>query len=467
MFQFPAGSNTAALTTTVARPLASGLTGGGFDPLSLNPLLAYEASASMLAAGGGAAANLDLVPTFANRVSGGANATQTTASYQPRAHVPVGDGHLYLSGVSGNYASVPNETALNILGDIELQWFGEHTSGVQETLIAKWGTGSNNYILRTKTNDRLQFYRTSQYVESTAAPSSDAVGFKVTHRVSDDRVQFFETTDGNSWSQVGADKTIPAQTPSSGTSIVEVGSLGGGTQNPLSGLVNRVIIKDGIDGTSVLDIDFSDGAHKASSFTCASGQTVTVNKGSTTRDAATIVRRPFLRFDGADNFMSGLFNQTLSSGGYMFVAFSVNYGSETYARVFAVNSTGPDEPDYNNPRGLAFSLRQTTTDDVGWYYNNAFQDGHTGTYDEDRGVVLHELKAIDGVQVSKVNNADAKTKSLDLSGLSSEKFTIGGRYDGNGNASIDLEALYLFDHTLTDGDANKIRDYLNAKSSIY
>jgi hypothetical protein len=215
-----------------------------------------------------------------------------------------------------------------------------------------------------------------------------------------------------------------------------------------------------------LDLDFSDGDHKASSFACSTGQTVTINKGSTTRDAATIVRRPFLRFDGVDNFMSGLFNQTLTSGGYMFMAFSVNYGSETYARVFAVNSTDPDEPDYNNPRGLAFSIRQTTTDDVGWYYDNAFRDGHDGTYDADRGVILHELKAIDGEQVSKVNNADAKTRSLDLSGLSSEKFIIGGNYDGNANASIDLEALYLFD-ALTDEDATKVRDYLNAKSSIY
>ena len=392
--------------------LSKGRAFSPFDPLSLNPILAFEAEKSMLAAGDAAAANLDLVATLENRaflnavetgssygtslsgsLSGStathnqvapdvagefyrirftassvavrgrvryrnyagnadvsavdglgsleyfytdgayeayipsddglslwfypesgwdysgvsvqqiskfpANATQTTASYQPRAHVPLGDGHLYLSGVSGNYASVPNETNLNILGDMEMQWFGEHTSGVQETLIAKWGTGSNNYIIRTKSNDRLQFYRTSQYAESTTATSSDAVGFKVTHRVSDDRVQFFETTDGNSWSQVGADKTIPAHTPSSGTSVVEVGSLGGGTQNPLSGLVKRVILKDGIDGSSVLDIDFSTGDHKASSFDCSTGQTVTINTSGD--DPATIVRKSFMRMDLVDD----------------------------------------------------------------------------------------------------------------------------------------------------------------------
>ncbi len=52
----------------------------------------------MLAAGDAAAANLDLIATLENRVSGGVNATQTSSTtYQPRAHVPLGDGHLHLS----------------------------------------------------------------------------------------------------------------------------------------------------------------------------------------------------------------------------------------------------------------------------------------------------------------------------------------------------------------------------------
>ncbi|MDC0305441.1 hypothetical protein OAL22_00645 [bacterium] len=433
--------------------------------LNLSTLTDPSTSAGILTDLAKSASNLDLVASLENQVSGGANATQTTATRQPRAHVPVGDGHLYLSGVSGNYASVPNETALNILGDIELQWFGEHTSGVQETLIAKWGTGSNNYILRTKTNDRLQFYRTSQYVESTAAPSSDAVGFKVTHRVSDDRVQFFETTDGNSWSQVGADKTIPAQTPSSGTSIVEVGSLGGGTQNPLSGLVNRVIIKDGIDGSSALDIDFSDGDHKASSFACSTGQTVTINTSG--NDPATIVRRNFLRFDGASDSLVGVFNSTNTTGGYMFASFSVNGdGGTTSGRIFNMKSDDYHAA-YNSNKSFIWSVRNSDTNNLAYYYNHNFRGIHTGKFDEANGVILHEVKAVDGTQFSKVNNADIKSTALTLTTLSSEDFYIAQNPSGTGTPAIDLEALYLFDHTLTDDDATKVRDYLNAKSSIY
>ena len=431
--------------------------------LNLQTLTDSSTSAGILTDLAKSASNLELVASLENRVSGGPNATQTTASKQPRAHVPLGDGHLYLSGVSGNYASVPNETDLNILGDMEMQWFGEHTSGVQETLIAKWGTGSNNYILRTKTNDRLQFYRTSQYAESTAAPSSDAVGFKVTHRVSDDRVQFFETTDGNSWSQVGADKTIPAHTPSSGTSIVEVGSLGGGTQNPLSGLVKRVILKDGIDGSSVLDIDFSDGDHKASSFACSTGQTVTINKSG--NDPATIVRRNFLRFDGASSFLTGSFNESNTTGGYMFVVYSVNgNGGEESGRVFVMNSYG--EQGYNNTRSFMWSLRKSNDNNIAYYHSYTWRGIHTLGFDPVDGTLLHEVKAVDGSQFSKVNNGDIQTSSLNLS-LSSEEFDIGANPSGTSNPAIDIEALYLFDHTLTDADATKVRDYLNAKSSIY
>ena len=90
----------------------------------------------MLAAGDAAAANLDLVASLENRVSGGANATQTTASKQPRAHVPLGDGHLYIPNVSGNYAEGPSVT----IGANET-WEGE-----LDMIVSDFGP-SNNYIM--------------------------------------------------------------------------------------------------------------------------------------------------------------------------------------------------------------------------------------------------------------------------------------------------------------------------------
>ena len=100
---------TQGLTQSLTGSFTTRFSQRDFDPLDLNPILAFETRRSMLAAGGGAAGNLDLVATLDNLVSGGVDATQTTATYQPRAHVPLGDGHLHLPGVSGNYASLAAE----------------------------------------------------------------------------------------------------------------------------------------------------------------------------------------------------------------------------------------------------------------------------------------------------------------------------------------------------------------------
>jgi hypothetical protein len=122
---------------------------------------------------------------------------------------------------------------------------------------------------------------------------------------------------------------------------------------------------------------------------------------------------------------------------------------------------------YNSNKSFLWSLRESTTNNLAYYYNHSFRGIHTGKFDESNGVILHEVKAIDGTQFSKVNNADIKSTTLALTTLSSEDFYIAQNPSGTGTPAIDLEALYLFDHTLGDDDASKIRGYLNAKSSIY
>ncbi len=59
---------------------------GSFSPLSLNPLLAYEAESSMLADGGGAAAQGDGISTLDDLTANSIDATQTTANHQPIAY---------------------------------------------------------------------------------------------------------------------------------------------------------------------------------------------------------------------------------------------------------------------------------------------------------------------------------------------------------------------------------------------
>ena len=152
----------------------------------------------------------------------------------------------------------------------------------------------------------------------------------------------------------------------------------------------------------------------------------------------------------------------------MFVVFSVNgNGGEQSSRVFSINSSNIFEKDFNNIRSFIFSLKYSGTNDLAFYYNSVWRGIHADAWDASNGVILHEIKAVDGNQISKINNADPQTNSQDLSALSSEQFNIGHDANGASNPAIDIEALYLFDETLTDDEAKQVRDHLNAKSSIY
>ena len=430
-----------------------------FDPLSLNPILAFEASRSMLAAGDAAAANLDLVASLENRVSGGANATQTTASKQPRAHVPLGDGHLYIPNVSGNYAEGPSVT----IGANET-WEGE-----LDMIVSDFGP-SNNYIMPLgggafPTGFGLIFYHDGDVrlwskgsLGGTDLPSGVALNTPFNAKYGFDGTNLYVDID---------DVRVFTGTASTeqSNSITHPLEL---NQQTLSQQGNYIIEKAKLTvGSSVVfDCDFSASniGHGDTSFQAAVGGTVTINTSG--NDPATIVRRSFLRFDGASSFLTGSFNESNTTGGYMFVVYSVNGdGGEESGRVFVMNSAG--EQGYNNNRSFMWSLRKSNDNNIAYYHSYTWRGIHSLGFDPVDGTLLDEVKAVDGSQFSKVNNGDIQTSSLNLSALSSEEFDIGANPSGSSNPAIDLEALYLFDETLVDEDANKIRDYLNAKSSIY
>jgi len=420
----------------------------------------------MLAAGGGAAANLDLVPTFANRVSGGADATQSTASRQPVAHTPAGSGHLHLPAVTGNYASlaagVDLGTQTEILIGVKVRTW---RPSIDQSLFDQYPA---SLMVWQRTTGKFQvYYGTSANFQTASVIPTDApleTVIKIVRDGTDASTEVFYKDHDGSFTSLGS-TTLGAvgAAPTGSGQELSIGRWRSGNQKYAD--CSFQTLKVTADSTVTLDLDMADAAHKASSFTCASGQTVTINKSG--NDPATIVRRPFLRFDGSSDSLVGVFNSTNTTGGYYFGAFSVNGdGGTASGRIFNMKSS--DYPSgYNSNKSFLWSLRKSTDNDLAYYYNHNWRGIHTGKFAEANGVVLHEVKAVDGTQFSKVNNADIKSTSLSLSTLSSEDFYIAQNPSGTGTPAIDLEALYLFDHTLTDDEATQVRDYLNAKSSIY
>lgn len=181
------------------------------------------------------------------------------------------------------------------------------------------------------------------------------------------------------------------------------------------------------------------------------------------RDPITVVKKDILRFDGANDFMNGVLNQTVT-GGYMFASFSVlGDGGESFARVLSVNPTGVYDSHVNS---AILSIREGVSDLSSFMGASAFQLSHSGLFDDANGDILHETKITNGNQRSLVNNANLQTQTLGQSILSQE-FNLAAGPDGNNNAAIDLEFLALFsaDSVPDEATAKRIRDYINGRGS--
>lgn len=275
--------------------------------LNLQTLTDSSTSAGILTELAKSASNLDLVASLENRVSGGANATQTTATYQPRAHVPVGAGHLYLSGVSGNYASVPTSTDYDNLASFTTE---------TEVSLTDWNDTSNaqalmaraySWEIRVQDGGKILVVNRnssgSQYNIISTASLGLTNGTLAKVRVIRDGYDWsFYKDDGTGFVQVGSTVTTAQNTNQVNTRPIEVGAYNNGTNKPATGSFKRARLWDNASPDStdpILDIDFSTAAHKASSFTCSTGQTVTINTSG--NDPATIVRKSFMRMDLVDD----------------------------------------------------------------------------------------------------------------------------------------------------------------------
>jgi hypothetical protein len=212
---------------------------------------------------------------------------------------------MLLPGSSGDYSSVPDEAALDTAGDIDIRCavsLDDWTPLADNALVSKWGSsGQLSYLIRLRSNGRLNFVHsadgTSEIASQTNVPPTVSDGelllVKVTLDVDNgsgghDKTFYTKTSTppdaaadldlDTGWTQLGNVETTAGVTSIfNSTSEVEQGSNTSGTERNASGRFYAAIIKDGIDGTTVLNIDFTTQTVGATSFTATSGQTVTVN----------------------------------------------------------------------------------------------------------------------------------------------------------------------------------------------
>jgi len=257
------------------------------------------------------------------------NAAQATAANQPKKLGWTGENYVYLSGVASNYLSVPDEAALRITGDIDIRVrvaLDDWTPAARNVLISRdLSNGARAWELNVETTGALRWiYSTDGTAEitktSTASVSATDGAVKwvrVTHDVDNGSgghdVKFYTSDDGVTWTQLGT--TVTTATPITifaAACITAIGSSGS-TGNPATGKFYRAIVKNGIDGPSVLDVDCSQiTSGAATTFQARTLQTVTINRSTSGRKSVAVTQPCWLF--GTDDYLSVADNDLLDMG---------------------------------------------------------------------------------------------------------------------------------------------------------
>jgi hypothetical protein len=419
--------------------------------LNLSTLTSPATSADVLAEVLTTADFLEPCPVLRNLARGsnkGGDAKQTVGTQQPKA-LPLidGDGYLYVSGVNGNYAKfdeavLPNNTNFDVSIDF---YYGGPVSLDYDPLFSQYNTSDpNRFFIYIRNNGTLGIFW-ANFSDSTLVVTKGRHTVRFVKSGSTITV-YLNGVQGNSLTH----STDIAQTQTT------IGDNPGLVQS-FKGAIFRVT-----EANSLFNCDFTatNVRHGDTKFKCATGQVVTINKSG--NDPATVIKKSVLRFDGADDFMDGLLNQTIT-GGYMFAAFSVlGDGGEGNSRVFSVNPTGA--LDWQSG-GVIFSGQNGGAEILSQHIGG-WRANHVGLFEDGNGDILHESFIESGNQVSRVNNADEASNSITHT-ISAEEFNIGCDNNGTSNPSIDLEFLAVFPASITDAQADDVRKYINNRNNVF
>ena len=215
---------------------------------------------------------------------------------------------VYLPGASGNYVSCPDAAALDITGDLDIAvWatLDSWASGGNQALAGKWlSTGNQlSYQLRVNsTGNVLMLISTTGLGGGAVVTWTSSVALNlsagtqrwvrgtldVNNGAGGSTAKFYTSTDGATWTQLGADVTGAVAAPFAGSAALELGSESAGTASLVAGRVHRAIVRSGIDGTTVADFDA--GLCGQSGYTDAYSNVWTVNRATSGRKA--VVQSP-------------------------------------------------------------------------------------------------------------------------------------------------------------------------------
>lgn len=209
-----------------------------------------------------------------------------------------GTHYLSLPGVATNYASTPNLTAYIPSGPIEVvvrvaaadwsvasekNYLSVYGAGGQRGW--RWFTISGTQSFGVTTDGTTLYDVQCSVSQSSVLTNGVAYWLKATfvpnNGSSGTTTNFYyaadQATEPTSWTQMGTTRITAGVAPIfASNQALEIGSRTGGGLN-LNGRMYRAIVRNGIGGTAVFDANFTVASIGASSFVATSLQTVTIN----------------------------------------------------------------------------------------------------------------------------------------------------------------------------------------------
>ncbi len=213
--------------------------------------------------------------------------------------------YVYQSGIAANYISTPSHASLNIAGDIDFRVevaMDSWTPAGDSVLLSKFaGLGQYAWSFVCKGVGSFHLYLSTDGGTLASVFSTAATGFaagarrwaRATWRQSDGRVQFFTSSDGVAWTQLGTDLTIAIPSIFAGTAPVEIGAQAGGTA-PLAGKIYKAQVRNGIGGTVVGNFDANSCAEPYATYIDSAGRTWTFNRPAVGKKLTVVDRSLFL-----------------------------------------------------------------------------------------------------------------------------------------------------------------------------
>jgi hypothetical protein len=222
-----------------------------------------------------------------------------------------GENYLYVPAAGGNGCYTVSSPPLDLTGDLEIVCRYSKTSwGTYDAFLIKGA----HYALRSDVSglgypqfvftngDGLQFAGSgavlplSGWVKVTFDADNGSGGNTTTFYTAPDQV-----SEPTAWTLHGAPSVGTGTSPlTTGIANLETGS---GFSEGFDGKLLRTILRNGIGGTAVFEIDFTTAitSSAATSFTATTGQTVAVGRSTTGRKMA-LVTRPIWLF-GTDDYL--------------------------------------------------------------------------------------------------------------------------------------------------------------------